>query len=50
MAKTKKTTKTTAPVGEVKDVIKKAIVKFDNKAFEITYNITTDSVSVKEVE
>lgn len=49
MAKTKKTTKTTEPVEEVKNVIKKAIVKFDNKAFELTYNVTTDTVSVKEV-
>lgn len=48
MAKTKKTTKTTESVEEVKDVIKKAIVKF-NKAFEITYNVTTDTVSIKEV-
>lgn len=54
MAKTKKTTKTTDPVEmettEVKSVIMKAIVKFNNKAFEITYNVTTDNISVKEVE
>lgn len=50
MAKTKKTTNITEPVEEVKNVIKKAIVKFNDKAFEVTYNITTDNVSVKEVE
>lgn len=52
MAKNKNTKNDTVKIDTVKNVrpvIKKAIVNLDRKAFEIIYNVTSDTVSIKEV-